>query len=54
MPYIEEEMWADLPESFKLYCKKICNENNSETGSEPTTPTTTAVKDKEIEIHSLH
>ena len=40
MPYIEEEMWENLPQTFKLYCKKICNENNYETGSEPTTPTT--------------
>ena len=39
MPYIEEVMWADMPQSFKFYCKKICNENNYETSSEPTTPT---------------
>ena len=69
MPYIEEEMWADLPQSFKLYCKKICNDNNYETGSEPTTPTMlqgrsanqaemvptpTTAKGEEIAINSLH
>ena len=61
-------MWENLPPSFKLYCKKICNENNYETSSEHTTPTTlqgrianqaetvptvTTVKGKEIAIHSL-
>ena len=40
MPYIEEEMWADWSQSFKLYCKKIFNENNYKTGSEPNTTTT--------------
>ena len=25
-PYIDEEVWENLPPSFKLYCKKICNE----------------------------
>ena len=69
MPYIDEEMWAYLPLSFKLYCKKICNENNYKKDSEPTTtttthqghsanqaetvPTATMVKDKEIAINSL-
>ena len=68
MPYIEEEMWADLPQSFKLYCKKICNENNYETDSESTTTTlqgrhanqaetiltATTAKHKMITINSLH
>ena len=40
MPYIDEEMWENLPPSFKLYCKKICNENNYKKDSEPTTTTT--------------
>ena len=40
MPYIDEEMWENLPPSFKLYCKKICNENNYKQDSEPTTTTT--------------
>ena len=53
MLYIEEEMWENLPQSFILYCKEICDENNYETGSEPTTPTATTVKGKEIAINSL-
>ena len=69
MPNIDEEMWENLPPSFKLYCKKICNENKYKTDSEPTTttttlqghsanqaetvPTVTTVKGKEIAINSL-
>ena len=66
--YIDEEMWENLPPSFKLYCKQICNENNYKMDSEPTTtttnqgrsakqaetvPTATTEKGKEIAINSL-
>ena len=49
-PYIDEEMWEYLPLSFKLYCKKICNENNYKMDSEPTT---TALSSRALQISEV-
>ena len=67
-PTLTKRCGRTFPPSFKLYCKKICNENNYKMDSEPTTATThqgrsanqaetvpnaTTVKGKEIAINSL-